>query len=643
MEAPKSPMPPRRLPIGAEACIRANERGVQFRVWAPTHDRVTLVVESPTPREVVLEKAGGHHAVFVPGLEIGVHYRFRLGDSAALVADPASRFQPDGPFGPSEVIDPSFAWTDQAWRGLPAHAHVFYELHIGTFTPTGTWAAAMEQLPFLAELGVTTLEVMPIAEFAGQHNWGYDGVNWFAPTQAYGRPEDVRAFVDRAHSLGLAVILDVVYNHFGPAGNTMFDWCPDYRAGAGDWGDDLAFDTPRAAGMRELVISNAAYWIDEFHFDGLRLDATQAIKDQSGEHVIAALVKRARDVAGERRIVIVGENEPQDSALFGMGVDALWNDDFHHTARVAATGLREGYLHDYKGTPQELLSATKRGFLYQGQLYPWQRNPRGTPVRHPRPAQFVQFLENHDQVANVGLGERLTDLSDPGTLRALTAMLLLSPAMPLLFQGQETGTRIPWLFFVDHAENLHAPIREGRAKFVAQFSRLATPEVQTVLRDPCVPETFRACVLDPTERDFSRPLPALHRDLLALRKAEMIIATAALDATRIDGALLGEHTFVMRYFGDDASDDRLLLVNLGRTFVEAVVPEPLLAPLRDQGWLTRWSSEHPSYGGHGTPTVFTHDRLSIPAHSAIWLAPDASASLRVTPSPPSGDKVLVDP
>ncbi|HEY4175296.1 MAG TPA: alpha-amylase family glycosyl hydrolase [Kofleriaceae bacterium] len=639
MQAPKSPMLPRRLPVGAEPCLRANERGVEFRVWAPTHDRVTLVIEAPAPREIVLEKQDGYHTVFAPDVDAGARYRFRLGDE--LVADPASRFQPEGPFGPSEVIDPSFAWSDREWRGLAAHAHVFYEMHIGTFTREGTWAAAMAQLPFLAELGVTTLEVMPVGEFAGDHNWGYDGVNWFAPTHAYGRPNDMRAFVDRAHALGLAVILDVVYNHFGPAGNSMFTWCPDYRLGAGEWGDELAFDTPKSSGMRELVIANAAYWIGEFHLDGLRLDATQAIHDNSDEHIIAALTKRAREVAGDRRLIIVGENEPQDATLFGMGVDALWNDDFHHTSRVALIGLREGYLHDYHGTPQELISAVKRGFLYQGQLYPWQRNPRGTPTLRAHPGQFIQFLENHDQVANLGLGERLPDLADPALLRAMTALLLLSPAMPLLFQGQETGTRIPWMFFVDHAEKLHAPIRDGRAKFVSQFPRMATPELQAALRDPCVPETFRACILDPRERDFSRPIAALHRDLLAVRRSEPVIAAASLDGTCIDGALLGPLAFAVRYFSD--AGDRLLLVNLGRTFAEAVVPEPLIAPLRNEGWRTVWSSEDPRYGGHGTPTVFSHERLAIPAHAAIWLAPDSTASVRVTPPPPSGDKVLVDP
>ncbi len=366
-------MAQRRLPIGAEI----SKAGIDVRVWAPTHERVTLVVESPEKQEIVLDvDDGGYHVGAAPGLGAGVRYRFRLGEEAGLHADPASRFQPEGPFGPSQVIDPgAFAWSDATWRGIPPHRHVLYELHIGTFTPEGTWAAAAEQLAFLAEIGVTTIEVMPANAWAGKHNWGYDGVNLFAPSHTYGTPDDMRRFVDRAHATGLAVILDVVYNHFGPSGNSMFTWCPLYRGGAGEWGDEINFDP---AGVREFFVSNAGYWIDEFHLDGLRLDATQAIHDRSEPHVIASIVRQARAAGPGREIFVVGENEPQDCAMFDYGLDALWNDDFHHTARVAATGVTDGYLHDYRGTPQELISAIKHGFLYQGQIYAWQKNPRGT-------------------------------------------------------------------------------------------------------------------------------------------------------------------------------------------------------------------------------------------------------------------------
>lgn len=634
--------PARRLPIGAE--LTEKERGVRVRVWAPTHDKVTLVVESPQRREIVLGRGGtGHHSGFVPGLTAGAQYRFRLGDDPALVPDPASRFQPEGPLGPSEVIDPhAFAWSDTTWRGIPAHKHVLYEMHVGTFTPQGTWAAAMEWLPYLAAVGITTLEIMPIGECAGRYNWGYDGVNLFAPSHRYGTPDDMRRFVDRAHACRLAVILDVVYNHFGPSGNTMYAWSSHYKhTTTNDWGDALNFDGEHSSGVRELVIENAGYWISEFHLDGLRIDATQAILDDSSEHVITALSRRAREAGGERTIFLVGENEPQDAELIRDGLDALWNDDFHHTARVAATGLVEGYLHDYRGSPQELLSAIKRGFLYQGQLYPWQRNPRGTPTRGIARSQFVHFLENHDQVANVGLGERLPDLTDAGTIRALTALMLLTPQLPMLFQGQETGSRKRWLFFVDHTEDLHEPIRNGRAAFERQFPRLATREAQAALFDPCVEATFQACILDPEERRLDNPMVALHRDLLRLRREDPAFTDARPEA--LDGAVLSDRAFLLRYMQDDPANDRLLLVNLGPTYAQAVVPEPLIAPPRDHGWRLAWSSEDPAYGGHGTPPPFTRQRLSIPARSAVLLAPDPSVTLRRDPAPPGGDKEPVEP
>ncbi len=635
--------PVRRRAIGAEIVSRDGVQGLHVRVWAPTHDKVTLVIERATgtsatnhesARDVALEREGsGHHSVFVAGLGAGTRYRFRLGDSDALVADPASRFQPEGVFGPSEVIDPAFAWTDVAWRGVPANQHVLYEMHVGTFTPEGTWVAAMEQLPALADIGITTLEVMPINDFAGERNWGYDGVNWYAPTRVYGRPDALRRFVDRAHACGIAVILDVVYNHFGPDGNSMFEWCPDFKrhGGANDWGDELAFDGEKSAGMRELAIENAAYWIDEFHLDGLRVDATQAIHDKSDDHIIAALSRQARAAAPERTIFIVGENEPQDSSLFELGIDALWNDDFHHTARVALTGVRDGYLHDYHGSPQELLSAVKHGFLYQGQIYPWQKNPRGTPTRGVARSRFVQFLENHDQVANLGFGERLLDLANPALVRAMTGLLLLSPELPMLFQGQEYGSRGRWNFFVDHCENLRAPIREGRAKFVAQFARMATADSQAALRDPCDARTFLDCVLDPRERRPDAPLVQLHRDLLRIRRE-----TPAITGP-IDGAMLSPSTFCIRYQQPGPEDDRLLLINLSLSFSEAIVPEPLVAPVAGHGWRLVWSSEDPRYGGHGTPPVFTRARLAIPACAAVLLAPD-DESLRVTPAPPDTDK-----
>ena len=633
---------PRRLPIGTE--VASAEHGVHVRVWAPDHAKVALVIEAPEAREVVLgREPDGHHSGFVPGLGAGGRYRFRLGSDDDLLPDPASRYQPEGPMGPSEVVDPAaFAWTDAGWTGIEPERHVLYELHIGTFTPEGTWTAAVPWLRYLADVGITTLEIMPVAEFAGRHNWGYDGVNLFAPFHGYGSPDEFRRFVDHAHAAGLAVILDVVYNHMGPSGNTLYRWTPAYKASErSEWGDGLNFDGERNLGARQLVIANAGYWIDEFHLDGLRLDATSAIVDRSPEHVLTALTRRAREAGRGRHIFVVGENEPQDASLLRapVGLDALWNDDFHHCTRIVATGVIEGYLHDYRGTPQELISAVKRGFLYQGQLYPWQRNPRGSSTRGLAGHRFVQFLENHDQVANAGFGERLTMLSDPATLRALTALLLLSPPLPLLFQGQECGATQRWMFFVDHSEALHQPIRDGRARFMGQFARLATPEPQAALADPCREATYRACALDPRDRRLDHPRVALHRDLLRLRRDDPAFTDPRPGA--LDGAVLSEQAFVLRFLQDDPLRDRLVLVNLGPTYARPVHPEPLLAAPEGTAWQVLWSSEDPRYGGHGTPTPFDRVRLAIPARSAVVLAPAPGASLRVELSPEAAQAPVV--
>ncbi len=631
----------RRLPIGAELA----EGGVHFRVWAPPWQRVTLVLEAPERREIALRAEGNaYHSLLVDNLDAGARYRYRLGDDAQLHADPASRFQPEGPFGPSQVIDPDdTAWTDEAWRGITKpEQQVVYEMHVGTFTTEGTWTAAAAHLPFLVDVGVTTIEMMPVNDFPGRRGWGYDGVNLFAPCRLYGTPADLREFIDRAHALGLAVILDVVYNHFGPAGNSHFAFAPEFRNTKlkGEWGDPLNF---ASEGVREFFITNAAYWISEFHFDGLRLDATQAIIDPTPCHVLGDLVRAARSAAGKKQIWIVGENEPQDVTLVkpveegGCGLDALWNDDFEHTTRVALTGCTNGYFHDYPATPQALISALERGFLYQGQLYAWQRNTRGTPTHGLPPMRFVHFLENHDQIANTGFGDRLITQSAPASHRALTALLLLGPQIPMLFQGQETGTRKPFRYFVDHDAELSKLVRHGRADFLAQFANLGTEEAQAALPDPSARATFESCLLDASERDLDAPMVRLHRDLIALRRSYPGF-TDQRDGT-YRGAVLSPDAFCIRWWHE--TGDRLLLVNLGTTFRQAVLPEPLLAPPEKMGWRVAWSSEHPRYGGTGTPEPFTRERLHIPARSAVLLEPDASKYLR-RDTPPE-DEAPVDP
>ena len=617
---PSNGSPPewRRLPVGAEV----TEGAVHFRVWAPRATRVEVDVEER--RVALTPERDGYHAASVPGLTAGARYTYRL-DGSRGYPDPASRFQPEGPHGPSEVVDPGrYRWTDERWPGVAREGQVLYEMHVGTFTTAGTWEAASRELPELARTGITAVEVLPVADFVGDFGWGYDGVNLFAPTRLYGRPDDFRAFVDRAHAVGLGVILDVVYNHLGPDGNYLGQFALDYVSARHrtDWGQAINFDGERSGPVRELFVANAGYWIEEFHLDGLRLDATQDIHDDSPEHVLIAIARRARERAGPRRVFLVAENEPQDARLVrpveagGYGLDALWNDDFHHSAMVAMTGRAEAYYQDYAGTPQELVSAIKRGTLYQGQRYAWQDKARGSPTWGLTPGTFVNFLQNHDQVANSLAGLRAHRLTSPGRYRALTALLLLAPATPMLFQGQEFAASSPFLFFADLPAELAKVTRAGRAEFLAQFPSLAGPEAQAALPDPADRLTFERSKLDLTERERHGAAYALHVDLLRRRREDP--AFRARGAGGLDGAVLGAEAFALRFRdpGPDAAD-RLLCVNLGRDQTLPAIAEPLLAPPERARWALLWSSEAIRYGGSGTPELDPATGWHLPAHAAL--------------------------
>lgn len=626
----------RRYPIGAEPRERA---GVHFRVWAPRRRSVHVVIEGGPGaghgpwRAPLARQEGGYFAGLVAEASTGALYRFQLDDEDTLYPDPASRFQPEGPHGPSQVIDPAaFTWTDAGWDGVELGGQVLYEMHVGTFTREGTWEAAARELAELARLGITTVEMMPVAEFPGRFGWGYDGVDLFAPTRLYGTPDDLRAFVDRAHALGLGVILDVVYNHLGPEGNYLRAFAREYFTDrhANEWGEAIDFDGPGSGPVRELFATNAAYWIDEFHFDGLRLDATQAMHDESRTHILEVIGRRAREAAGRRKVLVTAENEPQNTRLLrpvergGFGLDAAWNDDFHHTARVAAQGRRPAYFRDYGGTPQELISCCKRGYLYQGQYYAWQRKNRGAPTFGIEPARFIVFLQNHDQVANSAFGERLQRRTSPGRQRALTALLLLAPGTPLLFQGQEFAASAPFLYFADHEPALAAQVRRGRGEFLAQFANVASPEVSAALAPPEAWSTFEACKLDLSERRSHGEVYALHADLLRLRREDSTFA--AQGAHGLDGAVLGPEVFVLRYFGSvpGGPDDRLLLINLGADWSLERAPEPLLAPSLHARWQVKWSSEHPRYGGEGLPELHP-EAWVIPGHCAVVLQTSESS------------------
>ncbi|GFO60449.1 malto-oligosyltrehalose trehalohydrolase [Geomonas silvestris] len=618
--------PQRRLPIGAEPV----QGGVNFRVWAPDHQKVEAVIhnegeEDPYEFACELAKEGnGYFSGLCPKAAAGSLYRYRIDDREAF-PDPASRYQPDGPHGPSRVVDPKFEWTDQEWRGIVREGQVIYEMHIGTYTKQGTWSAAAEQLPALVELGITAVEVMPVADFPGRFGWGYDGVNHFAPCRLYGEPDDFRRFVDRAHALGLGVLLDVVYNHFGPEGNYLERFSSYYYGPkSNEWGRAINFDSENCQPVREFFASNAVYWIEEFHLDGLRFDATHAIKDESPVHILGTITEKVRQAAGGRAVLLVAENESQETACLrpkeegGFGMDAVWNDDFHHCAHVALTGYHDAYYSEYYGSPQELVSTAKWGYLYQGQRFFWQGKRRGTPTVGISPSCFINYTQNHDQIGNSAWGIRLHKLTNPASLRAITTLLMLAPQTPMIFQGQEFSSSSPFLYFSDLNPETSRQVHTGRIVFLKQFTNIDSPEVISTIDKPYELDTFVQSRLDLSQRERHFKVYSLYRDLIRLRREDPVFSTGYL--CRIEGAVLGQFGFLLRYFLDD--QQRLILINLGREMHLAPMPEPLLAPPLGCSWEPLWSSEKVEYGGSGTPAHLETERFwRVQGNAAVVFQP----------------------
>jgi maltooligosyltrehalose trehalohydrolase len=625
----------RRYPAGAEF---APAGGVHFRVWAPGRQKVEVVLDSSP--HVLKPEDNGYFSITIPDLKAGTRYRFRLDGDATLYADPASRFQPEGPHGPSQIVDPwSYRWSDHGWQGIALPGQVLYEMHIGTFTKEGTWAAAERELPELAAAGITCIEVMPVAEFPGRFGWGYDCVNLYAPTRLYGDPDDFRRFVDRAHQLGIGVILDVVYNHLGPDGNYLRAFSPAYFTGKykTEWGEAINFDGSDSGPVRDFFAANAGYWIDEFHLDGLRLDATQNIYDDTpdpSKHILAEIGRRVRTAAKDRSTIITNENEPQHPRIVrsleegGYGLDALWNDDFHHSAMVALTGRSEAYFSDYRGTAQEFISVIKYGYLYQGQWYSWQGKRRGQAGIDLSPEKFVTFIQNHDQVANSARGLRAHQLTSPGRYRAMTALLLLAPGTPLLFQGQEFAASAPFYYFADHKPELAELVQAGRAEFLAQFPSLADPRMKSVFAPPHDPATFERCKLDLSERERHGAAYLLVKDLLKLRREDAVFRVQK--PWEVDGAVFNDNAFVLRFFADDGMD-RLVVVNFGRDLHFNPCPEPLLAPPEGSRWRLVLSTEDPMYGGSGTGPIETEEEgWRISGETASVFLPEATEATATT-------------
>ena len=512
------------MPFGAEHRADGTTR---FRLWAPSAASVDLDLGGAQgqARLAMRRDADGWHEL-VTHAAPGARYRFVVGEGL-LVPDPASRFNPDDVHGASEVVDPlAYRWRDAAWRGRPWHEAVIYELHVGTFTAEGTFAAAAAQLPALAALGITAIELMPVADFPGARNWGYDGVLPFAPEARYGRPEDLKALVDAAHVLGLMVLLDVVYNHFGPEGNYLHAYCPEFfnPKHQTPWGAAINFDGPSARTVRDFFIHNALYWVEEYRFDGLRLDAIHAIRDDSTPHIVAEIAQALHAGPGrERHVHLILENDANQSRFLGRdeqgtahGATAQWNDDVHHALHVPLTGESDGYYADYADRPLERLGrGLAEGFIYQGEPSAFRGGePRGEPSAQLPPTAFISFLQTHDQVGNRAFGERVHALSDTSRERAALAALLLSPQVPMLFMGEEWAAATPFQFFCDFGAELADAVTRGRREEFGRFAAFADPAVRSRIPDPNAVTTFQASKLNWAELEISP-----HRERLALVRA----------------------------------------------------------------------------------------------------------------------------
>jgi maltooligosyltrehalose trehalohydrolase len=507
--------------------------GTHFLVWAPEAHHVDLVLDAPAQRLVAMDRIDdGYFRIGVPDAGPGTLYRYRVNDGDPR-PDPASRYQPMGVHGPSQVIDSrAFDWDDAAWHGGGQANLVLYELHVGTFTPEGTLRAASTRLPYLVDLGVTAVELMPVADFPGRRNWGYDGVAPFAPARCYGTPDDLRRFVDTAHRAGLAVHLDVVYNHFGPDGAYQGVFSRQYHSDThrSPWGQGINFDGPGSEHVRRYVIENALHWVHEYHVDGLRLDATHAIVDDSPVHIVAAIAAAVHESPRGRshRVRVIAEDHRnlasmlQPAAAGGWALDAVWSDDLHHEVRTALTGDRDGYFVDFSGSEADIAATIRDGWFYRGQASVFFEGPRGTDPSGLPLSHFVAFIQNHDQVGNRALGERLHHDITPAAFRAASALLLVLPESPLLFMGQEWAASTPFRYFTDHHEELGRAVTAGRRREFRRFARFADPASAARIPDPQAEETFTTSRLhwDELEREPHAGMLRLHRRLLALRRDE---------------------------------------------------------------------------------------------------------------------------
>jgi malto-oligosyltrehalose trehalohydrolase len=597
------------MPFGAEY---RDDGSVRFRLWAPAARQVELCLAG-TSVEIPLERRDqGWFELVTDAAKPGTQYRFRI-NGEQEVPDPASRFQPQDVHGPSEVVRPdAFDWRDHAWRGRRWEEAVIYELHVGAFSSPGTFSAVRDRLDYLADLGITAVELMPVADFPGRHNWGYDGVFLFAPDSVYGRPEDLKELVQSAHERGIMVLLDVVYNHFGPEGNYLRSYAPQFFTDRHrtPWGDGINFDGPESRVVRDFFIHNALYWLTEFHFDGLRLDAVHAIIDDSTPHILTELADAVRSAIGADHYVhLILENDRNQAHHLKRGehcrpmrYTAQWNDDIHHALHVLITGERDGYYLDYSERPLDQLGrCLSEGFAYQGEVSLHRNGERrGVPSASLPPTAFISFLQNHDQIGNRAFGERIIDLADPRAVRAAMAILLLAPSPPLLFMGEEFGAETPFLFFCDFNKNLATAVTEGRRNEFACFARFNDPDQRERIPDPSADTTFEASRLNWSE--IEQPGHAewlrFYRRLLRLRCQHIVPRLLTGCVVDANYEIQGDRGITVHWNFPRPAEDLILMANLGADSLSVSLPsdsnaiyasDELSADALAQGMLPPWS------------------------------------------------------
>jgi maltooligosyltrehalose trehalohydrolase len=585
----------------------------QFLVWAPLASRVEVHLVSPEERIFPLARdAQGYHGATSEGVAPGYRYLYHL-DAERERPDPASRFQPQGVYGPSQVVDPSFPWGDRGWSGLPLEEYIIYELHVGTFSGEGTFEAVIPHLDELKALGVTAVELMPVAQFPGERNWGYDGACLFAVQDSYGGPEGLRRLVNACHRQGLAVVLDVVYNHFGPEGNYLADFGP-YFTGRYQtpWGAALNFDGPFSDEVRRFFIENASYWLTEFHIDALRLDALHSILDISSYPFIAELAARFHEQAAKlkRRAYLIGESAANDARLIrapergGYGLDAQWNDDFHHALHVLLTGEQDGYYQDFGGLEQ-LVKAFREGFVYSGQYSQYRKRRHGVASGDIPAHRFVVFAQNHDQVGNRINGERLSQIVSFEGLKLAAGIVLLSPFLPLLFMGEEYGEKAPFPYFVSHSEPaLIEAVRRGRREEFASF------QWSGEIADPQDEATFLSARLDRSLRGegWHGTLLEFYKELIRLRRETPALARLSKSTMEVRG--LEDGLLLVRRWSEGSQ--AVLLFNLSRE------PGPVVVPMPPGRWHKRLDSAEERWRGGGSTVP---EQLSIKTETNLTLNP----------------------